>query len=408
MARRQSLVKTRRQYLFFNSRLQPMVDRSSGTSLPQGIRIRDGAIEINFTHNKQRQYITLPHPANAEGINAAHKIRSELKNKAKWGILTEHDIAQAKGEIIDEKHTIVGNGVLFQEAAQKYLKQCESNMDTKKGYKNILEKHWMPHLALVPIHQITSDDIKEIIIEADFQTAKTLNNCLIPLRGVFSTALENKYISENPVQFIKNKKVQVDIPDPFSRAEMTALLSWLNTNLEDKDHFYYWYYEMAFWSGCRPSELIALRWADIDWFNGTIRINKSRVRGHEKNVTKTHVAREVYLNERSTDALKAIKDLKLSSDYVMICPETNAPFFNEKPPRLRMVEAMKSCMIRHRPAYNARHTYATMLLMDGVNPVFVADQLGHSLQMLIKRYAKWLHGDKNRIEMAKLNTTNGT
>ena len=298
--------------------------------------------------------------------------------------------------------------MLFQEAAQKYLKQCESNMDTKKGYKNILEKHWMPHLALVPIHQITSDDIKEIIIEADFQTAKTLNNCLIPLRGVFSTALENKYISENPVQFIKNKKVQVDIPDPFSRAEMTALLSWLNTNLEDKDHFYYWYYEMAFWSGCRPSELIALRWADIDWFNGTIRINKSRVRGHEKNVTKTHVAREVYLNERSTQALKAIKDLKLSSDYVMICPETNAPFFNEKPPRLRMVEAMKSCMIRHRPAYNARHTYATMLLMDGVNPVFVADQLGHSLQMLIKRYAKWIHGDKNRIEMAKLNTTNGT
>lgn len=234
-----------------------MVDRSSATSLPQGIRLRDGAIEINFTHNKQRQYITLPHPANAEGINAAHKIRSELKNKAKWGILTEHDIAQAKGEIVDEKHTIVGNGVLFQEAAQKYLKQCESNMDTKKGYKNILEKHWMPHLALVPIHQITSDDIKEIIIEADFQTAKTLNNCLIPLRGVFSTALENKYISENPVQFIKNKKVQVDIPDPFSRAEMTALLSWLNTNLEDKDHFYYWYYEMAFWSGCRPSELIA-------------------------------------------------------------------------------------------------------------------------------------------------------
>ena len=70
-----------------------MVDRSSGTSLPQGIRLRDGAIEINFTHNKQRQYITLPHPANAEGINAAHKIRSELKNKANWGILTEHDIA---------------------------------------------------------------------------------------------------------------------------------------------------------------------------------------------------------------------------------------------------------------------------------------------------------------------------
>lgn len=381
-----------------------MVDRASGNTLPAGVRIRDGAIEINFTHNKKRYYITLPHPTSAEGISAAAKIRGELKNKAKWGILTEHDIAQARGQTIDETHVIVGDGVLFQEVAQKYLKQCESNLDTKKGYRNILQKHWMPHLALVPIHRITSNDIKELIIDADYKTTKTLNNCLIPLRGVFNAAIENGYITENPIQHIKNKKVQIDIPDPFSRDEMNTLLNWLNTNLKDKDHFYYWYFELAFWCGCRPSELIALRWTDIDWFNGTMRINKSRVRGHEKNVTKTHTAREVYLNDRSKEALNAIKGLKLHNDYVMICPETNEPFFNEKPPRNRLVEAMKSCMIRHRPAYNARHTYATMLLMDGVNPVFVADQLGHSLQMLIKRYAKWIHGDKNRIEMAKLNT----
>ncbi|WP_338151479.1 MULTISPECIES: tyrosine-type recombinase/integrase [Acinetobacter] len=318
--------------------------------------------------------------------------------------MTEHDLAQARGQTIDETHVIVSDGVLFQEVAQKYLKQCESNLDTKKGYRNILQKHWMPHLALVPIHRITSNDIKELIIDADYKTTKTLNNCLIPLRGVFNAAIENGYITENPIQHIKNKKVQIDIPDPFSRDEMNTLLNWLKANLKDKDHFYYWYYELAFWCGCRPSELIALRWSDIDWFNGTMRINKSRVRGHEKNVTKTHTAREVYLNDRSKEALNAIKGLKLHNDYVMICPETNEPFFNEKPPRNRLVEAMKSCMIRHRPAYNARHTYATMLLMDGVNPVFVADQLGHSLQMLIKRYAKWIHGDKNRIEMAKLNT----
>jgi hypothetical protein len=46
-----------------------------------------------------------------------------------------------------------------------------------------------------------------------------------------------------------------------------------------------------------------------------------------------------------------------------------------------------------------------MLLMDGVNSIFVANQLGHSLQMLIKRYAKWIHGEQNRIEISKLNTT---
>ena len=36
--------------------------------------------------------------------------------------------------------------------------------------------------------------------------------------------------------------------------------------------------------------------------------------------------------------------------------------------------------------------------------VFVANQLGHGLQMLIKRYGRWLHGDQNKIEIFKLNT----
>ncbi len=381
-----------------------MADRASTKSLPSGVRIRDGAIEINFTHNKERFYITLPHPPTAEGISAAAKIRGELKNKAKWGILTDADIASAKGIEVEDSAVIVRAGTLFQEVAQTYLRRWKGDKNSKGNYVNILNYHWMPHLALMPIHTITHDDIQYLIVAREFNTAKTLNNCLIPLRGVFETAIKSKLITENPMAGIENEKVQIGIPDPFSRVEMNALLDWLDINLEGKDQFYHWYFELAFWCGCRPSEMIALRWSDIDWFNGTMRISKSRVRGVEKGVTKTHTVREVYLNDRSTRALKEIQKLKMSNDYVMICPETNEPFYGEETARNRLVDAMQACGIRHRPAYNARHTYATMLLMDGVNPVFVADQLGHSLQMLMKRYAKWMHGDKNKIEMAKLNT----
>lgn len=381
-----------------------MANGSSSKSLPEGVRIRNGAIQIYFERKKQSYNITLPHPATAEGISTASKIRSQLITKAEWGILTEKDIAEAKGIKIDEQSIIVSSQALFQDVAQKYLRQCEANLDSKNGYRNILEKHWMPDLALVPINEIPTDDLKELIIDQEFKTSKTLNNCLIPLRGVFQTAFDNKLIAENPMNKIKNKKVQIEIPDPFSRDEMTVLLKWLKANLVDKNIFYYCYFEFAFWSGCRPSEMIALRWSDIDWFNGTIRIRKSRVRGFEKSVTKTHTVRDVHFNERSKNALIALKELKLSNDYVMICPETGEPFFNEKPQRNRLVKAMKACQIRHRPAYNTRHTYATMLLMDGLNPLFVADQLGHSLQMLIKRYTKWMHGDENKKEMAKLKT----
>ena len=387
-----------------------MDDRASRKTLPTGVRIRNGSVQIYFERRKQAYNITIPHPPTAEGIAAAAKIRSELITKAEWGILTDADIEKARGYDVTDDTVITGDGVLFQEVAQRFLKHSDANLDTKKGYLRILEHHWMPDLALIPIHQITTDLLKDLIVDKDFKTAKTLNNCLVPLRGVFQTAVEAQLITVNPIDNIKNKKVQNDIPDPFTRDEMNALLAWLNTNLTGDDHYYFYYYELAFWTGCRPSELIALRWSDIDWFNGTIKISKSRVRGTEKSVTKTHTARIVYLNDRSLASLNCLRELtpKMAKaefrNYVLVCPETGEAFFNEKPPRLRLVAAMQGCRIRRRPAYNARHTYATMLLMDGVNPVFVADQMGHSLQMLMRRYAKWMHGDKNKAEIAKLNT----
>lgn len=383
-----------------------MDDTASRATLPQGVRLRSGRIQIYFRRDGKSYRVTLPHPVTAEGIKAAAKIRRDLITKAEWGVLTEADLASAKGELVNDDSVIVGDGALFQEVAQKYLKHCEANMDSKKDYVSALNKHWMPDMALMPIHEIPSDLIRDIISDIDFKSDKTFNNCLVPLRGVFEKAIELRLITpaENPMAMIKNKKVQSGLPDPFTRDEMNALLNWLDKNLTDKNHFYYWYFEVAFWTGCRPSELYALRWKDIDWFNESVIINKSRVRGVEKQVTKTHTAREVYLNDRSKRALEALDAMKLSDDYVMICPETNEPFYNEKPARMRLIEAMQSTRVRHRPAYNARHTYATMLLMSDVNPVFVANQLGHSLQMLIKRYGRWLHGDQNKLEISKLTT----
>ncbi|MNJ30809.1 hypothetical protein D3C77_254200 [compost metagenome] len=46
--------------------------------------------------------------------------------------------------------------------------------------------------------------------------------------------------------------------------------------------------------------------------------------------------------------------------------------------------------IRARQQYNCRHTYATMCLMAGMKPAFIANQLGRSVQMLLSTYARWI------------------
>ena len=59
--------------------------------------------------------------------------------------------------------------------------------------------------------------------------------------------------------------------------------------------------------------------------------------------------------------------------------------------------------------YDTRHTYATMCLMSGMNPAFIAAQLGHSIQILLSTYARWISSPNNWSELEKLNTLqNGT
>lgn len=286
----------------------------------------------------------------------------------------------------------------FYETQKKYLKLLQTNDRTKRTYKKILNKHWTPYLGEAPIKLIDYEVIMEILINKELSN-KYINQILIPLRGVFDTAIKLRYIDNNPMDLIKNRKIQTELPDPFSRDEMEKILNWLQQNKP----YHYLFYELAFWSGLRPCELLALSWQDI--FDNYIYVHKSRLDGKDKTTTKTNTARQVILNARSKTALDKLHWLNSSYGYVFVVPTTKRPYYNNYHFKESFKMALFHCKIRDRPSYNARHTYATMLLMDGVNPTLVANQLGHSLQMLIKNYARWLNSERDFIEISKLKTT---
>ncbi|MGL4117315.1 tyrosine-type recombinase/integrase, partial [Escherichia coli] len=65
--------------------------------------------------------------------------------------------------------------------------------------------------------------------------------------------------------------------------------------------------------------------------------------------------------------------------------------------------AIKRAGIRHRKAYQSRHTYACWSLSAGANPSFIASQMGHaSAQMVFNVYGAWMT-DSNAEQIAMLN-----
>src|SRR6185312_10213627 len=130
------------------------------------------------------------------------------------------------------------------------------------------------------------------------------------------------------------------------------------------------------------------------------------VLGDEK-VTKTSRIRHVDLTDFALAPLLRQKahTFMRGLDAPIFCTPEGAPWPNEKRQRLRFfLPALKACGIRQRVPYNTRHTFATVNLMAGLNPNYIASQLGHTTTaMLFQRYAKWIPGADDGRSAAQMN-----
>jgi len=64
---------------------------------------------------------------------------------------------------------------------------------------------------------------------------------------------------------------------------------------------------------------------------------------------------------------------------------------------------LKRLGLRYREPYQTRHTSATLALMAGANPSYIARQLGHTnANMLFRVYSKWIDGADKSREREKL------
>ncbi|MGE6992852.1 integrase [Pseudomonas sp. NPDC047961] len=76
---------------------------------------------------------------------------------------------------------------------------------------------------------------------------------------------------------------------------------------------------------------------------------------------------------------------------------------SENTPKRHLNAALKALGICQRRQYATRHTYATVCLMAGMTPAFVAKQLGHGVQVLLERYARWMNRSvRGFLELEKL------
>lgn len=368
--------------------------------LPTGIEIRNEKLRLWFRWEGERYYEPsnlTPTPANAATLG---RLRSEIVSKIKLGAFDAREYLR----YFPDSNNVIRhqNDPLFVELAQAWLDGVEVSPATRNSYKKSLNNYWLPIIGHIPVRSIRASDIKSAIKQNEFNTAKTRNNALIPLRGTFQLAVEDELIPNNPTATVKNLKHQKPLPDPFTFEEREAIMA----HIERLYHpIYAAYFGLAFYAGLRsPSEMSALKWSSVDLRAGIVRVErKIDDLGKVREETKTSSIRDVVLSDEGLYYLKLAKPYTfLRNDFVFINPLTDTYFMTGKAQRRVWSASLKKLGIRARGMNQTRHTVATQCIMAAQNPYFIAKQLGHSVQMTLTVYSKWINEQGDQAEMSKL------
>lgn len=370
-----------------------------------GVEAREKSIRVNFTLDGKWQRVRLALPPTPANLRYAEKLVDRVRKAVARGTFdwAEYfpDAPQAKK--VKPAHTFGEWCTLWLDTKGRLSK------NTLSQYTNALEV-WKSLLGTDSAMESLSHAIVAAKVgKTPWKSAKLLNNYLIPLRGVFALAGRELDLGD-PMDGIENSKHQAQPPDPLSYHEMEQVLTYMRQNFDIR----VWaYFEMAFTTGMRPEELIELRWGDVDWSTGTIRVQRARTSGEVKPL-KTYNVRDVDLMARAVAALETMKPWTMlgSNDKtdqelgrrIFESPVTGRAWHDERSQRDTFWRpALRACGIRWRRAYQTRHTYATNALAAGANPAYIARQMGHkNAKMLFSVYAKWIDGADRGREKAKI------
>ncbi|WP_318368881.1 site-specific integrase [Enterobacter sp.] len=256
------------------------------------------------------------------------------------------------------------------------------------------------------------------------RTVPTVNAYMRVINGMFRFAFNSGYITKNPFAGFTSLKKAKTLPDPLTREEFVRLIDACN----HQQYKNLW--SLAVYTGMRHGELVALAWEDIDLKAGTIMVRRSYSVTKEFTLPKTAAGTDRMINliQPAIDVLKRQAELtRVGKQYQIEVKlreygrKLTHPctfVFNPAMTTRNDIEAghysagsiskiwerlLKRAGLRHRKAYQSRHTYACWSLTAGANPNFIASQMGHAnAQMVYHVYGTWM-SDNNLEQITLLN-----
>ena len=264
------------------------------------------------------------------------------------------------------------------------IKVRPSSHQTYKGY---IDNHIKPNIGNIPLEKLTTMDLQKFYrklltkgrverIESKEQpkglSAKTVRNINQVISSAVDLAVAQKIILNNPTDSCELPKVEHKEMQTVPAEQLSAFLE------EAKRSGVYEMYYIELATGLRRGELLGLKWSDIDWKNGIIKVRRqvARVNGEivEAPLKTKNSYRAVSI---SPQAIEVLREQKRKTNDTHVFPSPNGGPISPDSVNNMLKRVLDRAGIPKVRFHYLRHTFATIALQNGVDIKTVSGMLGH-------------------------------
>lgn len=296
------------------------------------------------------------------------------------------------------------------QVGERYIHHLEVVMQRKPttihDYKIILTRHLVPFFGERPLERVKPDDIVAFMAAKQRAglSSKTINNVLNFLHGLFRHAIKRGWTNANPVAAVDRPRDAGADPDIrfLDLPEFEALLRAVLDDLLGATELVL--YRAAGMTGLRQGELFALRWRDVDWGAGVIRVRRSYTRGKFGTPKSRRSTRAVPMADRLAAELERhfqASAYRGDDDLVFAHPQTGHVLDASKI-RKRYKAALARAGLRDVRFHDLRHTFGTHMAAAGAPLRAIQEWMGHRDYKTTLVYADYApDGSQGRVFAAK-------
>ncbi len=272
-------------------------------------------------------------------------------------------------------------------------------------YAEIFTLHILPRFQKVRVRDLDRGRIKLFLTEklSAGLEKRTVRNIQAVFRAMLNAAMEDGLISSNPAAKL-GRVLKLTVSKSTTQEEIKALTRdqrqlFLRTACQESPRYYPLFFVLA-GTGMRLGEALALRLEDVDAATRTIRISRAFSEDGILDTPKSGHGRTVEMSQVLSQMLvaheAARRDEKVKCRWAELPPWlfvtlTGTPLDPANVRRAMQSVLKKAGLPLHFTPHCLRHTYASILLADGVSPVYVQEQLGHAtIELTVSTYGRWL------------------